>query len=202
MVSSTLCRCSSTLSIGIILHSYLLVPMGRKYKWLTKSPFLAINAKGGESIKPKAKGPHHHHFNKFRNEVLIGIFQLSIYFNWCILKIVFDINWYLCFTWFVKVNFQLVSNLQLILKLVSFPFSNWYLIKKPSWKLRGEFHSGRVLFNQRKNIWNRGRNFKSWKCFLQSYSYTFDYLQKEFEKIYQKNLQKQTCGAKVVQNVK
>jgi hypothetical protein len=24
------------------------------------SPFLAINAKGGESIKPKAKGPHHH----------------------------------------------------------------------------------------------------------------------------------------------
>jgi hypothetical protein len=37
---------------------------------------------------------------------------------------------------------------------------------------------------------------------LQSYSYTFDYLQKEFENIYQKNLQKQTCGAKVVQNVK
>jgi hypothetical protein len=23
------------------------------------SPFLAINAKGGENIKPKAKGPHH-----------------------------------------------------------------------------------------------------------------------------------------------
>jgi hypothetical protein len=22
--------------------------------------FLAINAKGGENIKPKAKGPHHH----------------------------------------------------------------------------------------------------------------------------------------------
>jgi hypothetical protein len=22
--------------------------------------FLAINVKGGESIKPKAKGPHHH----------------------------------------------------------------------------------------------------------------------------------------------
>ena len=27
---------------------------------------------------------------------------------------------------------------------------------------------------------------KSWKCFLQSYSYTFDYLQKDFEKIFQK----------------
>jgi hypothetical protein len=23
------------------------------------SPFLAINAKGGEDVKPKAKGPHH-----------------------------------------------------------------------------------------------------------------------------------------------
>jgi hypothetical protein len=41
---------------------------------LSKSPFLAINAKGGESIKPKAKGPHHQ-FKKFQNKVLIGIFQ-------------------------------------------------------------------------------------------------------------------------------
>jgi hypothetical protein len=24
------------------------------------TPFLAIHAKGGESISPKAKGPHHH----------------------------------------------------------------------------------------------------------------------------------------------
>jgi hypothetical protein len=53
-----------TLSIGITFHSYLLVPMGRKFKGLSKSPFLAINAKGGESIKPKAKGPHHHNFKK------------------------------------------------------------------------------------------------------------------------------------------
>jgi hypothetical protein len=37
---------------------------------------LAINAKGGESIKPKEKGPHHHHFKKNRNEILIGILQL------------------------------------------------------------------------------------------------------------------------------
>jgi hypothetical protein len=29
-----------------------------------------INAKGGENIKPKAKGPHHHHLKKF-----------SIFFN-------------------------------------------------------------------------------------------------------------------------
>jgi hypothetical protein len=44
-------------------------------KGLLKSLFLAINAKGGESIKPKAKGPYHH-FKKIRNEVLIGILQL------------------------------------------------------------------------------------------------------------------------------
>jgi hypothetical protein len=27
---------------------------------LSRSLFLALNAKGGENIKPKAKGPHHH----------------------------------------------------------------------------------------------------------------------------------------------
>jgi hypothetical protein len=27
--------------------------------------FLAIHAKGGENIKPKAKGSHHHHFKNF-----------------------------------------------------------------------------------------------------------------------------------------
>jgi hypothetical protein len=48
------------LSIGMTLHSYFL-PFGRKCKkGLSSSPFLVINAKGGESIKPKAKGPHHH----------------------------------------------------------------------------------------------------------------------------------------------
>jgi hypothetical protein len=35
-------------------------------KGLSSSPFLALNAKGGESIKPKAKGPHHH-FKIFKN---------------------------------------------------------------------------------------------------------------------------------------
>jgi hypothetical protein len=43
-------------------------------------------------------------------------------------------------------------------------------------------------------------NFKSSKCFSKSYSCTFDYLQKDFEKILQKNLQKQNkwckCGPK------
>jgi hypothetical protein len=26
-----------------------------------------LNAKGGENIKPKAKGPHHHQFQNFKN---------------------------------------------------------------------------------------------------------------------------------------
>jgi hypothetical protein len=47
-----------------------------------------------------------------------------------------------------------------------------------------------------------GENFKSWKCFSKSYSYTFDYLQKDFVKNFQKDLQKKTSGASVVQNVK
>jgi hypothetical protein len=34
--------------------------MGKKVtQGLSQSPFLAINAKGGENIKPKAKEPHH-----------------------------------------------------------------------------------------------------------------------------------------------
>jgi hypothetical protein len=40
---------------------------------------LAINAKGGENIKPKAKGPHHHNFKKFQNKALIDIWQ---FLNW------------------------------------------------------------------------------------------------------------------------
>ena len=58
-ISFTLRRHSTTLSIGITLHSYLLVPMGEKILGLSKSSFLAINAKGEKNIKPKAKGPHH-----------------------------------------------------------------------------------------------------------------------------------------------
>jgi hypothetical protein len=42
-------------------------------------PFLAIHAKGGES-KPKAKGPHHHQFQKtscFQEYYQIGILLCS-----------------------------------------------------------------------------------------------------------------------------
>jgi hypothetical protein len=35
-----------------------------------------------------------------------------------------------------------------------------------------------------------------------SYSFTFDYFAKDFEKNFQKHLQNKTCGASVVQNLK
>jgi hypothetical protein len=54
---------------------------------LQSSSFLAINAKGGENIKPKAKGPHHH-------------FKILVYIS----------NWYQDFTK-RKCLFQLVLEL-------------------------------------------------------------------------------------------
>jgi hypothetical protein len=48
---------------------------------LQRSPFLAINAKGGENIKPKSKGPHHHNFKSFAIIDLVGIHK-GLFFNW------------------------------------------------------------------------------------------------------------------------
>jgi hypothetical protein len=74
-------------------HSYLFYHLrgmlgpqrGRKCQGLQSSPFLAINAEGGENIKPKAKGPHHHHFTTiskiFKMKDLIGIHK-CLFFNW------------------------------------------------------------------------------------------------------------------------
>jgi hypothetical protein len=81
-------------------------------------------------------------------------------------------------------------------------FSKLVSISKSSWKLIGEFHSGGVLFSQRKNIWNWGRNFKSWNA---SYNYIHIPLTicKKNLKIFSKRICKnKTSGANVVQNVK
>jgi hypothetical protein len=40
------------------------------------------------------------------------------------------------------------------------------------------------------------------KCFSKPYSFTLDYLQKDFEKDLQKFAKSKTCGASMVQNVK
>jgi hypothetical protein len=60
---------------------------------------------------------------------------------------------------------------------------------------------GGVLFNSKEKHLKQGEkisNLENASC--ESYSYTFDYLQKDFEKIFQKNLQKQNkwckCGPK------
>jgi hypothetical protein len=58
---------------GIIFHSYLLVPMGEKVKGLTKSPFLEIHAKGGESISPKQKDRTTTNFKIFKTYFKISI---------------------------------------------------------------------------------------------------------------------------------
>ena len=106
--SSLLC----SLQIGIILHSYLLVPMGRKYKGLSKFPFLAINAKGGESIKPKAKGPHHQ-FQNFQNKALIDIFHWYLCHDNISIDILIlrkqNLNWYCSKLQLVSCNDDLLN---------------------------------------------------------------------------------------------
>jgi hypothetical protein len=43
-------------------HSYPLITKGKNLKGHQDSSFLVLDAKGRESIRPKAKGPHHHIF--------------------------------------------------------------------------------------------------------------------------------------------
>jgi hypothetical protein len=80
-------------------------------------------------------------------------------------------------------------------------------LTKPSWTLRGEFYLGGVLFKSKEKHLQQGEKIsKSWKCFFQFYSCTFDYLQKDFEKNLTKNLQKQNlwckCGPKFLNKKK
>jgi hypothetical protein len=79
---------------------------------------------------------------------------------------------------------------------------NWYLIsmkksigihfkkgksfQKPSWKLRGEFIQGSFYLVKGKAFETGGGILNLKKCFLQSYSYTFDYLQNILKEFFQK----------------
>jgi hypothetical protein len=67
-------------------------------------------------------------------------------------------------------------------------------ILKPSWTLRGGIYWGEFCLVKGKAFEIGGENFKSWKCFSKSYSFIFDYLQKNFEK----NLQKEFAKTKHV----
>jgi hypothetical protein len=85
----------------------------------------------------------------------------------------------------VKIKFQIDIYLKTLLKAkrrISFRGS-LYLVKGKAFEIGGEIS-----------------NLENVSCNLIHIPLTP--LQKDFEKIFQKNLQKQTCGAKVVQNVK
>jgi hypothetical protein len=65
-----------TLQIGIIFHSYFIYQWGRG---LSTSPFLAINAKGGEILSPK-QTDRTTNFKNFRNNDLFS-FHKSLFFQ-------------------------------------------------------------------------------------------------------------------------
>jgi hypothetical protein len=82
----TLHHPSASLSnFGIILHLYIICQRGREFEkgsYLThKYPFLAIHAKGGESISPKQKDRTTTNFKNIVFQfVLKEVFQLVSYF--------------------------------------------------------------------------------------------------------------------------
>jgi hypothetical protein len=122
-----LCRHSASLfNFGIILHSCIICQRGRKLEkglyFTHKYPFLAIHAKGGESISPKQKDRTTTNFkNVVFHFVLKEVFQL-----------VQLVSYFLY-------NFKLVLPLS---KLISKTLLN----TKRIISLRG------VLFSQRKSI--------------------------------------------------
>jgi hypothetical protein len=70
-------------------------------------------------------------------------------------------------------------------------------ILKPSWTLRGGIYQGGVLFKSKEKHLKQGEKISNLENASQkSYSFTFDYLQKNFEKDLQKNLQKQNKWCK------
>jgi hypothetical protein len=76
-------------------HSYTLITKGEEFKGLSKFFVFGDSCQRGESIRPKAKGPHHHIF-KIQN--------FNWYFIW--FKI---FNWY-NFIWYLLQN--LLDNLK------------------------------------------------------------------------------------------
>jgi hypothetical protein len=60
---------------------------------------------------------------------------------------------------------MLIFNWLVFSKLASKYTSNWYILK-PSWKLRGEFHSGVVLFESKEKHLKQGEKFQILKMLL------------------------------------
>jgi hypothetical protein len=163
------------ISIGITFHSYSLITKG-EFKGPQDSSFLAINAKGGESIRPKAKGLHHHIFkiqkifHKKEEIISIGIIIL------------------------IGISFGFKNSISIISSDIYF--------KNPLDKLRGEFLEGELLFSQRKTHLKQGEKFQILKMLLKIIFLYLWLFAKEFENTSPKGLQKEASSAIVVQNVK
>jgi hypothetical protein len=111
-------------------------------------PFLAIHAKGGESMSPKQK-------DRTTTNFKILVFQ-EAFSNWYLTCDIIS-NWYTLFK--IKIKTLLNTKRRIL--------------------LRGGF-----CFSQRKSILNRGRKFSNLVNASQnSYSFTFDYLQKTLKRI-------------------
>jgi hypothetical protein len=179
------------LSIGMILHSYLYYHLGENVKRALK--FSAINAKGGERIKPKAKEPHHH-LKKFVFEFIsiwiwVGLkmnFQMVSNFQLCESEISISISFGIS-----KLFVKLVpSKLHTYMKNFNWYNFTWYPFRKPSWKLRGEFIKGSFYLVKGKAFEVGGgiSNLKNASCNLIPIPLTI--CKRFFEKIFRKDLQK------------
>jgi hypothetical protein len=159
------------LHFGIIFTHIYLYHWGRKIKGLSKTPFLAINAKGGEILSPKQKD-RTTKLQKISKWSLMFVFSIGILW-WKFLVDIFQIG-------------MLIFNSYIFKSIPSISFS-WYL-SKSSWKLRGEFHSGGVLFKSKEKHLKQGEKFQILKMLLEIL-FIYLWLSK-------------TCGANVVQNIK
>jgi hypothetical protein len=105
---------------------------------------------------------------------------------------------------FKNLVFQRVFSIGILLCSKGGESSISKIISKPSWTLKRRISfRGSFCLVKGKAFEAGGENFKSWKCFVKSYSSTFDYVAKGLWKEFTKRICKnKTCGASVVQNVK
>jgi hypothetical protein len=76
-------------------------------------------------------------------------------------------------------------------------------ILKPSWTLRGGIYQGGVLFKVKgKAFETGGENFKSWKCFANSYYLPLTICKRTLKRFYKRICKNKTYVESVVQNVK
>jgi hypothetical protein len=152
-VSFTLCHYSCNSPFGMTLHSYIFYHLGENIRpqggendiGISSSLFWRLMPKGEKVLSPKQKD---------RTTTISK-------FHKCLFQLVFKLAWKWIFKWYLIFNgiFESIFNWYLTqfqsIKLVwkiSIDIISLYLFQKPSWKLRGEFIQGKLLFSQRKSI--------------------------------------------------